>query len=92
MEDEKPTITINVHAGLRPVKIRAYDLDGDRNIVLKVRVGNDDMLNELLTIFVDQNDATLFALHSALHDAADQVEELISPDAMIVAGQDGEGM
>ncbi len=89
--NNNPTITINVHAGARPVKIRAYDLEGDPNIVLKVAVGDHDVINEILTIFVDQDDAVLFDLHQALHDAADQVEELISSDAMIVNDRCKEG-
>ncbi len=71
----------------------------------KPAYGNDTILIKIeapdmswaMTMFVDGSDATLFRLQGQLHDLADQVSELISPDAMIVeytnvGEQDGEGM
>ncbi len=75
---------------------------GHNTIVVKVGA---PALGWDVTLFIDGDDATLFRLQGQLHDLADQVEELISPDAMIVADQvvgqaeavkavdqDGEGM
>ncbi len=67
---------------------------GDR-IHIDIDVKEDEDGNDQeLTLFLPGDDAFLFGLHSQLHDLADQVEELISPDAMIVVGneQDGESM
>ncbi len=57
---------------------------GHDTVVLKIEAADASWRQ---VIFVDGDDATLFDLHSKLHDLADQVEELISPDAMIVVAE-----
>ncbi len=67
---------------------------GNNTIVVKVGVPE---VSWDITLFINGDDATLFKLQGQLRDLADQVEELISPDAMIVeytnvGEQDGESM
>ncbi len=67
---------------------------GNDTILIKVGVPE---LGWQATLFINGDDATLFKLQGQLRDLADQVEEMISPDAMIVeyanvGEQDGEGM
>ncbi len=71
---------------------------GNNTVIVRIGVPK---ISWDITLFIDGDDATLFNLQDQLHDLANQVEELISPDAMIVAdrvigqaqaAQDGEGM
>ncbi len=67
---------------------------GSNTVVVKIGVTE---LGWDMTLFIEGDDANLFLLQTQLRDLADQVEELISPDAMIVeyvnvGEQDGEGM
>ena len=58
---------------------------GNNTVLIKVGVPG---LDWEVTFFVNGSDATLFKLQSQLHDLAGQVEELISPDAMIVVAEE----
>ncbi len=86
--------TTQVHANDNEMTFRASrlfegidDRPGYGHDTVTIKIGVGDFYWDL-TIFVDGDDATLFRLHTQLHDLAEQVEELISPDAMIVSQVD----